>query len=48
MHIKLPFSIKKQLIQEIYLRPIITIRYDRDTINNLKIENKNYYVERIN
>lgn len=48
MDIKLPFSIKKTIIQEIYLRPILNIRYDRDTINNLKIENKNYYVERIN
>lgn len=48
MDIKLPFSIKKTLIQEIHLRPILKIRYDRDTINYLKIENKNYYVERKN
>ena len=48
MDIKLPFSIKKTLIQEIHLRHIITIRYDRDTINHLKLENTNYYEERIN
>ncbi len=48
MDIKLQFSIKKQLIQEIHIRPIITIRYDRDTINHLKLENTNYYEERKN
>ena len=41
MDIKLQFSIKKPLIQEIHLRPIITIRYDRDTINDLKLQNRN-------
>jgi len=41
MNIKLPFSMKKTLIQEIHLRPIITIRYDRDTINHLKLQNRN-------
>jgi len=48
MDIKLQFSIKKPLIQEIHLRPIITIRYDRETINHLKLQNTNYYKERKN